>query len=151
MKGWLPAAAGGALVAVLAIGALVLLQPAPVSPAERTDALARELRCPDCQSLSVADSHTRSAVEIRRRIAELVADGASDAEVRDHFVARYGEWILLAPSGPGYWILPFAVIVAGAGVLVVWLVRRHPGEPMQAPLSADDRRRLHEEADALDA
>lgn len=151
MKGWLPAAAGGALLAVLAIGALFLLQPAAVSPAERTDALARELRCPDCQSLSVADSHTRSAVEIRRQIAELVADGASDAEVRDHFVARYGEWILLAPSGPGYWILPFAVIVAGAGVLVAWLVRRHPGEPLPARLSPDDRRRLHDEAEALDA
>lgn len=151
MKGLIPAAAAGALLAVLAIGAIFVLQPAAASPAERTDALAHELRCPDCQGLSVADSHTRAAVEIRRQISELVAEGASDAEVRDHFVARYGEWILLAPSGPAYWILPFAVIAVGAAVLVAWLARRAPRMAVETRPSAEERRRLHEEAEALDA
>ena len=48
--------------------------------------------------------------EIRRQIDELVAGGASDAEVRDHFVARYGDWILLAPSSPLPWLVPLGVV-----------------------------------------
>ncbi|MBA2264405.1 MAG: cytochrome c-type biogenesis protein CcmH, partial [Chloroflexi bacterium] len=110
MRRLLPAVALGGLLALLAVGLVLALRPGvEPSAAERTDALARELRCPDCQGLSVADSPTRSAQEIRRQISSLVAGGAGDEEVRGHFVARYGEWILLAPSSPAYWVIPFAV------------------------------------------
>ena len=60
-----------------------------------------------------------AAREIRRQIGELVDAGATDAEVRAHFVDRYGEWILLAPTSPAAWILPFAALIAG---------RRRPGD-----------------------
>ena len=117
----------------------------------RADALAAELRCPDCQGLSVADSQTASAREIRRQVDELVAAGATDDEVRAHFVDRYGEWILLAPTSPAAWILPFAALALGVAGLAAWLVRRRP--PPSAPVTLDDetRRRLHDEAEALDA
>ncbi len=153
MRRSLPAVALGSLLALVAILALMVLQPsAQPSAAERTDALARELRCPDCQGLSVADSPTQSAREIRRQIGELVDAGATDAAVRGHFVDRYGEWILLAPSSPLPWVVPFAVVVAGAVVLVVWLLSRRQPEPSTSrTLSADERRRLREEAEALDA
>ncbi len=117
----------------------------------RADALAAELRCPDCQGLSVADSQTASAREIRRQIDELVASGASDADVRAHFVDRYGEWILLAPTSPAAWILPFAALALGVGALAAWLVRRRPPPPAQVTLDDETRRRLHDEAEALDA
>ena len=152
MRKRLPATAFGASAALLAVLALLWLAPPVASNADRTDALAAELRCPDCQGLSVADSQTASAREIRRQITELVASGASDAEVRAHFVGRYGEWILLAPASPVSWILPFAVLAAGAITLLAWLVRRQPAAagPLPAP-DAEARRRVHEEAEALDA
>jgi cytochrome c-type biogenesis protein CcmH len=151
MKRRLPAVAVGALLALLAILAILWLAPVAAPDADRADALAAELRCPDCQGLSVADSQTVSAREIRRQIDELVASGAADADVRAHFVDRYGEWILLAPASPAAWILPFAVLALGMAALATWLVSRRP--PSSTPVTLDDetRRRLHDEAEELDA
>lgn len=153
MSRWLPTVALGALLGLLAIVSVLALRPGtPPTAVERADALAAELRCPDCQGLAVADSPTASAQEIRRQIGELVADGATDEEVRAHFVARYGEWILLAPSAPIVWLIPFAVVLAAAAGLVVWLVRRRPaGTPATGPVTDAERRRLHDEVEALDA
>jgi len=152
MRRLLSAVALGGLLALLGVGLVLALRPGvEPSAAERTDALARELRCPDCQGLSVADSPTRSAQEIRRQISSLVAGGAGDEEVRGHFVARYGEWILLAPSSPAYWVIPFAVVAAAAAGLVAWLARRRPAVADSVVISDEQRRSLHDEVEALDA
>jgi len=151
MRNQLPAVAVGAVLALLAILAILWLAPVAATDADRADALAAELRCPDCQGLSVADSQTASAREIRRQVDDLIASGATDADVRAHFVDRYGEWILLAPTSPAAWILPFVVVAAGVGLLAAWLVRRRPGPPEQVTLDDETRRRLREEAEALDA
>jgi len=67
-------------------------------------------------------------------------------------VARYGEWILLAPSAPLFWVIPLAVVIAALAALAVWLARRPaPSATATSPLSIEERRRLHEEAEALDA
>ena len=152
MRRQLPAIALGALLALAALAVVVAVRPGPSpSAAERGEMLARELRCPDCQGLSVADSPTSSALEIRRQIDELVAGGASDEAVRDHFVARYGDWILLAPSSPLPWLVPFAAVVAGAAGLVVWLAGRRRPADSPPDLTPEQRRGLHEEVEALDA
>jgi cytochrome c-type biogenesis protein CcmH len=153
MTRWLPAAALGALLGLVALVATIALRPAVApSAAERADALAAQLRCPDCQGLSVADSPSQSAQEIRRQIDALVAGGAADDQVLAHYVNRYGEWILLAPTSPLVWLLPFGVVLAGAAGLAAWLLRRPlppPGEG--SPPSAEERSRLRDEVEALDA
>ena len=153
MRAWLPAVALGGLMALLALVAMLALQEGAQSTAsERVDGISRGLRCPDCQGLSVADSPTSSAQEIRRQVEDLVAGGATDQEVRDHFVARYGDWILLAPASPIVWVIPFAVVLAGAAALGTWLVarRRAVAPSPAAVLTVEERRRLHEEVEALD-
>ena len=152
MRRQLPSIALGALVAVAALAVVVAVRPGPApSVAERGEMLARELRCPDCQGLSVADSPTSSAQEIRRQIDELLAGGASDQAVRDHFVARYGNWILLAPSSPLPWLVPLAVVIAGAAGLLAWLVALRRPAATPPTLTPQQRSSLHEEAEALDA
>lgn len=152
MRGWtLPVAIGLALGLAAVVAVLAFSAASARTPAERAEALATELRCPDCQGLSVADSPTRSAQEIRRQIDELVAGGASDGEVRAHFTARYGEWIRLAPSAPALWLIPFVTLLAGVVALVAWLGRRAPRAAEQVELTDEERRRLHDEAEALDA
>ena len=152
MSRWLPVVALGLAIGVAGLVATLATAPATLTHAERAAALAAELRCPDCQGLSVADSPTASAREIRRQIDELVAGGATDDEVRAHFVARYGEWIRLAPSSTALWLLPFAVVLAGLVLLGAWLVRRpRQAPPVETPVSDAQRRAVHEEAEALDA
>ena len=92
----LPVAAA-ALLALAAVAALQALRPSDQTMADQSRAIAAELRCPDCEGLSVAESHTVAANAIRAEIAAQLAAGRSADEIRQHFVARYGEWILLAP------------------------------------------------------
>ena len=97
---------------------MTLLQPAPaLTPDEQAQRLAAELRCPDCQALSVAESHTASADAIRAEIAEQLAAGRSVDEVRQHFVDRYGQWILLQPADPLIWLLPLVVVAIGVAAV----------------------------------
>ncbi len=141
----------GLALALVAVVVILALGAGTRTPAQRADALAAGLRCPDCQGLSVADSPTRSAQEIRRQVEELVAGGASDDEVRAHFTARYGEWIRLAPSSPALWMIPFVAVIGGAAVLAAWLRGRRGAVEPAPPITAEERRRLHDEVEALDA
>jgi cytochrome c-type biogenesis protein CcmH len=151
MNRWLLPIGFGLLLALVALVVVGALGSAERTLGERADALASELRCPDCQGLSVADSPTRSAQEIRRQIDDLVATGATDDEIRAHFTDRYGEWIRLAPSAPVLWLVPFAVVLAGAIGLLLWLrARRSPETEARPAISDEERRRLRHEMEALD-
>lgn len=123
---------GAALVAVAALAVAALAGPsAPASLEERTEAVASSLRCPVCQNLSVADSDSPIAKEMREEIGERLRAGESPDEIRARFVAAYGEWILQAPPRRGLtwvvWLTPVAVLLAGAVVVAValrrWTVR----------------------------
>jgi cytochrome c-type biogenesis protein CcmH len=152
MRSWLAPAAIGLALGVLALVTVVAFTGARApTVAERVDALSRELRCPDCQGLSVAESPTRSAQAIRAQIDDLVAGGASDDAVRAHFVARYGEWILLGPSLPLAWLLPFVVILAAGIGLGAWLIARRPPAPPSPAPSAEALQRVRDEVEAMDA
>ena len=146
--------AAAALLALAALVSLELLRPAvPLTQAEQADRIAAELRCPDCQSLSVAESQTVAAAAIRAQIVELLEAGATEQEVRDHFVTRYGEWILLNPVAPIAWWLPFAALLAGIALLAWWLRRPRPADASPvAPVPGDAAtRRVRDEVEQLDA
>lgn len=99
----------------------------------RADAIASELRCPVCQGLSVKDSDSSTARSIRDDIRARLAAGASDAEVRQAYVDRFGEWILLRPPAEGLgalvWALPAMALAAGAGALTLALRRWRRSHP----------------------
>jgi cytochrome c-type biogenesis protein CcmH len=141
------------LVVAVVVLATVLAAPGPGSDAERAERLAAELRCPDCQALSVAESRTRAAAAIRADIARLVAAGSSDDAVRAHFVERYGQWILLAPDDPLAWWLPAAVVLLAIVAFGAWLwagrSRRAAADPAAAPAEAEQRL-VRDELEALD-
>ena len=94
---------------------------------EQTRSIAQELRCVVCQNLSVADSPSEMAQQMRGVIREQLRAGKTSQEVKDFFVSKYGEWVLLSPTTKGFsllvWVLPFAVLVLGLG-LALWLLRR---------------------------
>jgi cytochrome c-type biogenesis protein CcmH len=144
-----------AVAALLALGALVVLELVRPSAAptqvEQARLIAAELRCPDCQALSVAESQTPGAAAIRRQIVEQLAAGRTPEQVRDYFVARYGEWILLAPSSPFAWWIPPAAVLVGIGVFAWWLGRGRGAVAPMAPLPGQARDRIRDEVEQLDA
>ncbi|HEX5615006.1 MAG TPA: cytochrome c-type biogenesis protein CcmH [Acidimicrobiia bacterium] len=131
----------GVLVVVLVV---VVTRSAPDdSDAARANRLARELRCPVCQGLSVADSFEPTSEAIKSDIAERIDDGQSDGEIRQAYVDRYGESILLRPEGGGLgvlaWGLPVAVLVLGAAG-VVFALRRWSRDPERTATPSTARR-----------
>lgn len=109
------------VVVVVLVGLVaVVVALAPPAPPTRAQALAEQLRCPVCQGISVAESRSETALAMQERIREMVDAGATDAEVLDHFVTRYGSWVVLDPSRSGagllLWILP-GVALFGGGIL----------------------------------
>jgi len=108
----------------------------PLAPAleARVQTLGKELRCAVCQGLSVSDSPSSMARAQLDKIRELVSEGKSDQEVRDYFVARYGEWVLLQPKvaeNPLVWVTPVLLLLGGAFV-IYRQVRREPGSAAPA-------------------
>ena len=144
-----------AIAAVLALGGLVvveLLHPAVApTPAVQARQIAGELRCPDCQALSVAESQTASAAAIRRQIVEQLAAGQTPGQIRAYFVARYGEWILLAPPSPFAWWIPPLALLVGMGVFAWWLGRGRPAAPPSESPAGSVQQQIRDEVEQLDA
>lgn len=133
-----------ALLVVVA-GALVFAtrgSDGPKTVNERVRSIASDLRCVDCQSQSVATSSTASARAFRADIRRRVEAGQSDGTIKRAFVDRYGEFILLKPTGSGLglivWGLPVLVLVLGAGGLFVAL-RRWRRQPRLTATEADEQ------------
>jgi cytochrome c-type biogenesis protein CcmH len=122
MRGLVTAAA----LLVAAMSPAAAQQAVPVGD-EVVHEVAVRLRCVVCQNLSVADSPSEMAGQMRTIIRERLAAGESPQDVQRYFVERYGEWILLEPPRRGFnlvvWLVPLAVVVAGLAS-VAMLVRR---------------------------
>lgn len=139
------------LLLIAALAAVGPLGAAPVSE-ETVHEIGAQLRCVVCQSLSVADSPSETANQMRGIIRERLAAGDSPEQVKAYFVEKYGLWILLAPPRQGFnllvWVVPFVALGAGL-ILVLLLVRRWSRRPAEgSPVPAPDaamRARIHRE------
>lgn len=114
----------------------------------RTQALSKGLRCPVCQGLSVADSSSDAAVNMKARIRELIAAGYTEAQIEAYFIDRYGAWVLLDPPDEGVnrvlQLGPSIALVLGAlgvGLLIRGQLAAKPAAPTPRPAptpKADD-------------
>lgn len=145
-----------ALVLLVVVGAGTIDVAATVrqfaDPAEeqRYTALTERLRCPKCQNQSIAHSDAPIAADMRERVFDLIRDGSTDAQVVNHLVARYGDFVNYRPVldrrtlvlwlGPGFgFIVTFALVG-------LWVRRGAPRRA--APLSTAERRALDDLFDA---
>jgi cytochrome c-type biogenesis protein CcmH len=110
--------------------------------AQRAHALESELRCVDCEALSIADSSTSNAAAQRTDIENRIRAGQSDAQIRQGYIDSYGASILLKPENRGLgllvWGLPVAALVLGGGGLALALARWRR-EPRLRATSADEQ------------
>jgi cytochrome c-type biogenesis protein CcmH len=94
--------------------------------------IGRELQCPVCQGLPVADSPSQLAGQMRGIIRDKLAAGESRESILAYFSDRYGEPVLMTPPRSGLalaiWLAP---VVGGLGALalVLWIVRHRRSTP----------------------
>lgn len=89
-------------------------QPLPPDLSPEVFRIASTLRCPVCQGESAAESNAGVSVEMRRIIAEKLAQGESEVQIQRYFVDRYGQWILYSPPKSGIaglvWLSPLVAL-----------------------------------------
>ncbi|MEK6227059.1 MAG: cytochrome c-type biogenesis protein CcmH [Chloroflexota bacterium] len=142
-------------IALLALAAALVFaaRPHEVTADERIDQITTELRCPVCQGLSVKDSTSETARQMRDLVTQRVREGKSNAEIQAEFRAAYGDWIFLSPPVASWsglvWLVPIAALGAGL-VLVTGRLRGAdappPAEPSATQVAALRERVAREEA-----
>ncbi|MFM1282601.1 heme lyase NrfEFG subunit NrfF [Yersinia enterocolitica] len=81
-------------------------------------ALAKELRCPQCQNQNLLESTSPIAQGLRLEVYRLVEAGHSSQEIMALMTQRYGDFVLYRPPlRSATWVLWF-----GPGVLLVCLL-----------------------------
>ena len=125
-------------VAVLAgVCALLFIglrgDPPPQTRGQLAHEIASGLRCPVCQDLSAADSPAPIARQMRVQIDEKLAKGETAAEIRDGFIAAYGDSVLMTPPRHGLASVAYGFPLGAlglAGLVAALLLRRSLRRPM---------------------
>ena len=140
---------------LLAVALLVVVQvaafageaaPAAGDPVleERLMTLAGDLRCLVCQNQTLAESNAELAADLRNEIREQMRRGASDQDVIDYLVARYGDFVLYRPPLKAttllLWSGPAILLLIGIVIMMRSLGRRR-GQIAEAPLTDAERAR----------
>jgi cytochrome c-type biogenesis protein CcmH len=112
----------------------------------RARALSSELRCLVCQNQSIDESDAPLAKDLRVLIRERLKTGASDAQVRDFMVERYGDFVLLRPRFKPetllLWVTPFALLLVGLIFAIRAGRRGTRSGDAEAPLTEEERGRV---------
>jgi len=125
------------VVAVGAFLALAWLTALPVGAQapnidDEVNRIAKTLYCPVCPNTPLDVCNTQACVDWRKQIKEMLQQGKSEQQIREYFVAQFGERVLGAPPAEGFnwiaYILPALGIVLGGVVawftVRQWLTRR---------------------------
>lgn len=115
---------------------------------KRARDVGRHLRCVVCQNQSIDDSNSDLARDMRVLVRKRLVAGATDAEVVDYMVSRYGDYVLLDPPFKAttyvLWLAPGAIGLVGL-IAIALYYRRRRAEAAASPLpalSADEERRV---------
>ena len=110
--------------------------------------LSQELRCPKCQNQNIADSNAPIAQDLRKLLHEQLEAGASNAQIQQFMVSRYGEFVLYRPRFSGatriLWLAPILLLLCAGAVVFVSLRRRGSSGVEPDKLSEQEQQRLRE-------
>ncbi|MGF1755690.1 cytochrome c-type biogenesis protein CcmH, partial [Vibrio makurazakiensis] len=76
-------------------------------------ALAKSLRCPQCQNQNLIESNSPIAKDLRLKVFLMIKEGKSDQYVIDYMADRFGEFVLYKPGFNSstflLWLLPIFI------------------------------------------
>ena len=109
--------------------------------------LAEKVRCLVCQSEPVSTSHSEWSQDVRNIMREKMKEGATDQQILDMLVARFGKSVLYDPpvdneTAP-LWGAPFVMLFLG-GALLIYQLKKRRGKVVDATLTAQDKQRAAE-------
>ena len=143
-----------ALSAAAWLFVIVAAPPALGSPEDVANDVAREIKSPYCEGVTLHDCASEPAAELRARIVRWAEAGWSKERIIDHLTSddQWGDIIRAAPPAEGAgllaWVLPVLAVAAGvaglAAVATAWSKRRSL-PPSPPPVSPADKSRLDQE------
>ena len=140
---------------LVALGCLIYIQPImAVEPnerladpllEERARMLSQNIRCLVCQNQSIDDSNATLAKDLRVLVREKLTAGATNDEIFDFLVDRYGDFILLnppfKPTTYVLWYGPLIFLIFGI-LMVVLIMKRSNRRSFEKPLSQEEQASL---------
>ena len=137
---WIRTALAAILLTLLAATAVAVDTQAPLETPEQQSLyrkLLEEVRCMVCQNQNLKDSDAPLARDMRRELRRLVEEGATEADVKQFLLERYGDFALyrprLAPNTLLLWAGPGVILIIALGAIARVIRRR-----MQMPIPEED-------------
>ena len=85
------------------------------------NAIAKQLYCPVCENVPLDVCGTQACAQWRELIREMLAEGKTEAEIKEYFSIQYGARVLAEPPAEGLnwlvYIVPPAAFLGGVYVL----------------------------------
>lgn len=84
---------------------------------DEVNQIAQQLYCPVCENVPLDECMTEACQQWRDLIRQQLAEGWTEGEIKDYFVAQYGDKVLGEPPRQGLnWVLylfpPFLILIA---------------------------------------
>ena len=112
---------------------------------QRYQNLIAELRCPKCQNNNIADSNSAISQDMRDEVYRMMKNGASNEEIVDALVSRFGEFVQYKPPVDRrtilLWAFPAIAVIGGFLVVVGVVMRSRRREQQGETLSQEDKRK----------
>jgi len=107
--------------------------------------LAEKVRCLVCQSEAVASSHSDWSNDVRQIMRDKMKAGASDQEIMDMLVERFGKSVLFDPpvdkETMPLWAAPFVMLLLGIAALFFQLRKRRESVLKESALTPEAQAR----------
>ena len=100
---------------------------------DEVNKIASQLYCPICENVPLDVCPTTACADWRELIRKLMADGQTDAEIKQYFAEQYGWKVLSMPPRVGFnWILYLLppIIIVGGGIIVALSIQKKRGQPI---------------------
>lgn len=115
----------------------------------RYKALSQELRCPKCQNQNIADSNAPISRDLRAIVHEQLEAGATNEEIIDFLVDRYGEFVRYRPGMDSntlwLWSAPLILLVMAVAVVLTQIRKDRDRKTISS--NAERANRLREKFD----
>jgi len=127
---------------------------------KQAKAIEAMLMAPCCWAQQVSLHQSPASDEIKQTVRRLLADGKTQQQILDQYVAEYGDRILAEPPARGFsaalYVAPWIFLAGSIGLVVVVVRKLHvpaaaaPPDVLPAAASNDESERIDEDLRNLD-